>query len=130
MSSYDPIARLYDPWSRSVTEDVAFYVSEARRAEPPVVELGVGTGRIAVPIAAQGIRVIGVDSSPGMLEVCRERSEQDWSSCAWATCARRPSPSGLSSSSARSAPTCTCARTRNGSTGCGPRMSCSFPAAA
>ena len=75
MSSYDPIARLYDPWSRSVTEDVAFYVSEARRAEPPVVELGVGTGRIAVPIAAQGIRLIGVDSSPGMLEVCRERSE-------------------------------------------------------
>jgi SAM-dependent methyltransferase len=75
MSSYDAIARLYDPWSRSVTEDVAFYVAEARRVEPPVVELGVGTGRIAVPIAADGIRMIGVDSSPGMLEVCRERAE-------------------------------------------------------
>jgi SAM-dependent methyltransferase len=75
MSSYDTIARLYDPWSRSVTEDVAFYVGEARRVEPPVVELGVGTGRIAVPIALEGIRVIGVDSSPGMLEVCRERAE-------------------------------------------------------
>ena len=75
MSSYDAIARLYDPWSRSVTEDVAFYVAEARHAEPPVVELGVGTGRIAVPIASEGIRVIGVDSSPGMLEVCRERAE-------------------------------------------------------
>ncbi len=75
MNSYDAIARLYDPWSVSVTEDVGFYVSEARRAAPPVVELGVGTGRIAVPIAAEGIRVIGVDSSPGMLEVCRERAE-------------------------------------------------------
>jgi SAM-dependent methyltransferase len=75
VSSYDQIARLYDPWSVSVTEDVGFYVSEARRAAPPVVELGVGTGRIAVPIAAEGIRVIGVDSSPGMLEVCRERAE-------------------------------------------------------
>ena len=75
MSSYDEIARLYDPWSVSVTEDVGFYVSEARRVAPPVVELGVGTGRIAVPIAAEGIRVIGVDSSPGMLEVCRERAE-------------------------------------------------------
>jgi SAM-dependent methyltransferase len=75
MSSYDAIARLYDPWSRSVTEDVAFYVAEARRVEPPVVELGVGTGRIAVPIASEGIRVIGVDSSPGMVEVCRERAE-------------------------------------------------------
>ena len=75
MSSYDAIARLYDPWSRSVTEDVAFYVEEARRVDPPVVELGVGTGRIAVPIASEGIRVIGVDSSPGMLEVCKERAE-------------------------------------------------------
>ena len=37
----------------------------------PVVELGVGTGRIAVPIAAAGIAVIGVDSSPAMLAVCR-----------------------------------------------------------
>ena len=76
MSSYDAIARLYDPWSRSVTEDVSFYVAEARRVSPgPVVELGVGTGRIAVPIAVEGIRVIGVDSSAGMLEVCRERAE-------------------------------------------------------
>lgn len=75
MSSYDAISRLYDPWSRSVTEDVGFYVEEARQARPPVIELGVGTGRIAVPIASEGIHVLGVDSSPGMLEVCRERAE-------------------------------------------------------
>lgn len=75
VSTYDSIARVYDPWSVSVTEDVGFYVEEARRAGSPVVELGVGTGRIAVPTAAAGMRVIGVDSSPGMLEVCRERGE-------------------------------------------------------
>jgi SAM-dependent methyltransferase len=75
LSAYDAIADLYDPWSRSVTEDVDFYVGEARAVAAPVVELGVGTGRIAVPIAAEGQRVIGVDSSPGMLEVCRERAE-------------------------------------------------------
>jgi SAM-dependent methyltransferase len=74
-SPYDAIARLYDPWSRSVTEDVGFYVGEARRAGGPVVELGVGTGRIAIPIAAEGIPVIGVDSSEGMLAVCREQAE-------------------------------------------------------
>ena len=82
-SGYDRIARLYDPWSRSVVEDVAFYVAEARKAagrsgvapETPVVELGVGTGRIAVPVAGAGIRVIGVDTSEGMLEVCRRRAE-------------------------------------------------------
>ena len=75
VSAYDAIARIYDPWSVSVTEDVSFYVDEAKRAGGPVVELAVGTGRIAVPTAAEGIRVIGVDSSPRMLEVCREQAE-------------------------------------------------------
>jgi SAM-dependent methyltransferase len=74
MNEYDPIARIYDLLSRSVTEDVLFYVEEARRADGSVVELGVGTGRIAVPIASDGIKVIGVDASPGMLEVCAERA--------------------------------------------------------
>jgi SAM-dependent methyltransferase len=72
VSLYDSIARLYDPWSVSVTEDVGFYVDLALRAGGPVVELGVGTGRIAVPTAAAGVRVIGIDSSKGMLEVCAE----------------------------------------------------------
>jgi SAM-dependent methyltransferase len=74
LSSYDAIAELYDPWSASVVEDVAFYLAEARRSGGPVVELGVGTGRIAVPIAADAIRVIGVDSSRGMLDVCARRA--------------------------------------------------------
>jgi SAM-dependent methyltransferase len=73
---YDPIARLYDPWSASVTEDVDFYVEEARAAGSGVVELGVGTGRIAVPIAAAGVDVIGVDSSRAMLDVCGERARE------------------------------------------------------
>jgi SAM-dependent methyltransferase len=73
-SPYDAIAELYDPWSASVVEDVGFYLEEARRSGGPVVELGVGTGRIAVPIAADGLRVIGVDSSRGMLDVCARRA--------------------------------------------------------
>jgi ubiquinone/menaquinone biosynthesis C-methylase UbiE len=74
VSAYDKIARVYDPWSRSVVEDVPFYVEEAARSGGPVLELGVGTGRIAVPIAASGVRVVGVDLSAGMLEVARERA--------------------------------------------------------
>jgi SAM-dependent methyltransferase len=74
LSSYDAIAELYDPWSASVVEDVGFYLEEARRSGGPVVELGVGTGRIAVPLAADGIRVIGVDSSRGMLDICARRA--------------------------------------------------------
>jgi SAM-dependent methyltransferase len=68
---YDRIAGLYDPWSRSVTEDVGFYVDQALASGGPVVELAVGTGRIAVPVAQAGIAVIGVDSSPEMLARAR-----------------------------------------------------------
>jgi SAM-dependent methyltransferase len=76
-SPYDPIAELYDSWSRSVVEDIAFYVDEARAAAGThVVELGVGTGRIALPIARAGIRVVGVDSSPRMLDVCSRRASR------------------------------------------------------
>jgi SAM-dependent methyltransferase len=74
-SPYDTIAELYDPWSRSVTEDVGFYVAESRKSGGTVVELGVGTGRIAIPIAAKGKRVIGVDSSREMIAACRRRAE-------------------------------------------------------
>jgi SAM-dependent methyltransferase len=75
-SAYDSIARLYDPWSRTVIEDISFYVENAVTAGGPVVELGVGTGRIAIPTAAAGVPVIGVDSSPGMLDVCREQADR------------------------------------------------------
>jgi SAM-dependent methyltransferase len=68
---YDAIAGIYDPWSRSVTEDIEFYVEEALVSGGPVVELAVGTGRIAVPIAKAGVRVIGVDQSAGMLAEAR-----------------------------------------------------------
>jgi SAM-dependent methyltransferase len=76
LSAYDPIARLYDPWSTSVIEDISFYVEEALASAGPVVELGVGTGRIAIPTAAAGVQVIGVDSSAGMLEVCEARARE------------------------------------------------------
>ncbi len=73
---YDSIARIYDPWSLSVTEDVEFYVELARETSGPVVELAVGTGRIALPIAQAGIPVIGVDQSDGMLAVARDRARE------------------------------------------------------
>jgi SAM-dependent methyltransferase len=72
MSAYDEIARIYDPWSRTVVEDVSFYVEEAVASGGPVLELGVGSGRIAVPVASAGIDVVGVDLSTGMLGVAAE----------------------------------------------------------
>jgi SAM-dependent methyltransferase len=75
MSAYDPIARLYDAWSTGVVEDISFYVDEALASGGPVVELGVGTGRIAIPTAMAGVHVIGVDSSAEMLGVCAEAAD-------------------------------------------------------
>jgi SAM-dependent methyltransferase len=62
----------YDEWSAHMTEDVAFYVELAQEADGPLVELAVGNGRVAVPVAqATGRPVIGIDSSPAMLEQAR-----------------------------------------------------------
>ena len=56
-----------------MTEDVPFYVGLARAADGPVVELAVGNGRVAIPVAkAIGRTVIGIDTSPAMLAVARE----------------------------------------------------------
>jgi SAM-dependent methyltransferase len=76
VSAYDAIARLYDRWSTGVVEDISFYVEEALASGGQVVELGVGTGRIAIPTAMAGVHVIGVDSSAGMLAVCAEQARR------------------------------------------------------
>jgi SAM-dependent methyltransferase len=72
MSYPEAFAADYDRWAADMTEDVAFYVDLAREADGPVVELAVGTGRVALPVArAIGRTVIGIDSSPAMLEQAR-----------------------------------------------------------
>lgn len=73
---YEPIAALYDDWSQHVVEDVDFYVEAAVEAGGAVVELGVGTGRIAIPTALAGVQVIGVDTSQRMLDICRRRAQE------------------------------------------------------
>jgi SAM-dependent methyltransferase len=74
-SPYDAFAQLYDSWTREYADDVGFYVERAREAGGTVVELGVGTGRVAIPTAEAGIPVIGIDGSEGMLETCRRRAQ-------------------------------------------------------
>jgi SAM-dependent methyltransferase len=76
VSSYDDFAPHYDAWVGDLGDDVAFYVEQARTNGGPVVELGVGTGRVAIPTARAGIPVIGVDASEEMLGVCRQRMDE------------------------------------------------------
>ena len=76
MSLYDPFAPIYDDWSAHMTEDVPHYVALARETEGPLVELAVGNGRVAIPVARDtGRRVLGIDASPAMLEAARSRAE-------------------------------------------------------
>jgi len=76
MAEYDSHAADYDVWAADMVEDVQWYVSLARDAAEPIVELAVGTGRVAIPIAREtGKRVIGIDRSPAMLAVARERAD-------------------------------------------------------
>lgn len=75
MSWDEAFADRYDEWSADMTADIAFYAELAVTADGPLVELAVGNGRVAIPVArATGRRVIGVDSSPAMLEQARSRA--------------------------------------------------------
>lgn len=77
MSEYDAWAPVYDAWATGMPEDVAHYVSLARAADGPIVELAVGTGRVATAVVREtGKPVLGIDSSPAMLEIARERAEE------------------------------------------------------
>ena len=72
MSWDEAFAEHYQRWSAHMTADIDFYVSLAREADGPLIELAVGNGRVAIPVArATGRRVIGIDSSPAMLELAR-----------------------------------------------------------
>ncbi len=78
-SEYDAFSEIYAVWTStapSAQQNLGFYVDAYLRAEGPVVELGVGDGRIAVEAARRGRDMIGVDLSPQMLTLCRERAEQ------------------------------------------------------
>jgi trans-aconitate methyltransferase len=72
MSWDEAFADRYAEWSAPMTEDIPFYVSLAREADGPVVELAVGSARVAAPVSrAIGRTVIGIDTSPAMLEQAR-----------------------------------------------------------
>ena len=75
MSWPEAFADRYEEWSAPMTADVPFYVELACEAQGPIVELAVGSARVAAPVAlATGRRVIGIDSSPAMLEQARARA--------------------------------------------------------
>lgn len=71
---YDGFAEYYEhvaPYRSR--DDVGFFVDLAREARGPALEVACGTGRVLIPCARAGATMVGLDLSPGMLRVCRER---------------------------------------------------------
>jgi SAM-dependent methyltransferase len=81
METFDPRlygarwADTYDEWHKGLMDDEGAVAALADLADGgPVLELGVGTGRLAVPLAERGVEVVGVDISPEMLAKLREKT--------------------------------------------------------
>ena len=71
---YDPWAEIYDSVYSYVRSDLPLYTRAAVESGGPVLELGVGTGRVAIPTVELGIDVVGVDNSEAMLAVASRKA--------------------------------------------------------
>ncbi len=63
----DELAALYDLAYAGADDDLPLYEQFARRGELPSLELGVGSGRVALHLARRGLHLVGIDSSLSML---------------------------------------------------------------
>ena len=70
-------ARFYDLIHAGHDEDIGLWLSYAGRTDQPVLEVGCGTGRIALALARAGHSVTGIDPSASMLRVARQRADDD-----------------------------------------------------
>ena len=75
ITPYDAWADIYDAVYSYVVEDIPFYLDAAKSAGGKVLELGCGTGRIAIPIAQSGIDIVGLDYSAPMIERARQKAD-------------------------------------------------------
>ena len=73
---YDDWADIYDAVYADLTHDIDFYVEQARACGGPVLELGCGTGRVSLAIAAAGIDITGIDISPRMIAAAQAKAER------------------------------------------------------
>ena len=78
-TTYDDFADIYDAWCESApitAKNRGFYIRKLVLSPGPVVELGVGNGRICIEVAREGRPIAGVDSSSALLDLCRKRARE------------------------------------------------------
>jgi SAM-dependent methyltransferase len=73
VSAFDPFARYYDADHGAFTDDIPFYREMARRTGGPILEVMCGSGRVLAPLAADGHAITGLDISPRLLALAREK---------------------------------------------------------
>lgn len=73
----DSFADVYDEWYGTAAATEAIDALAALAGDGPVLELGVGTGRIALPLAARGLVVRGIDASEQMVQQLRAKPGGD-----------------------------------------------------
>jgi SAM-dependent methyltransferase len=76
VSEFDVFARYYDLDFENENDDIDFFRSFAQRSGSPVLEIGVGTGRVAIPLAKDGLKVTGLDISPAMLQTAHTKASE------------------------------------------------------
>ena len=74
MTLYDNWADIYDIVYSYVRDDIQFYVERAQQCDGPVLELGCGTGRVTIPVAAAGCEIVGIDNSVAMLDLAKQKA--------------------------------------------------------
>lgn len=75
-AQFDVLAEFLDVAWDADEHEIEFWVSELQGCEQPVMELGVGTGRVALALARRGVSVIGIDSSLTMLRSALRKSSR------------------------------------------------------
>jgi SAM-dependent methyltransferase len=73
MAEFDDWAAIYDIVHSGLPGELNYYLALPHQAEGRVLELGCGTGRIAVKLAEAGIRTVGLDLSRPMLDACASK---------------------------------------------------------
>ncbi|MEC4019152.1 class I SAM-dependent DNA methyltransferase [Streptomyces sp. H27-D2] len=79
-AEWDRYADIWDSWTpndrRDDAEEAADFLAELANGGT-ALELGIGTGRVALPLAERGVKVSGIDASPGMIRKLREKEGGD-----------------------------------------------------
>lgn len=65
---------VYDLYYSWLTDDIPFYIEQAKASRGPVLEAGCGTGRILLPTMQAGVDIDGFDIHPGMIEVLQRKA--------------------------------------------------------